>query len=332
MRRSKIISTGRYLPPRVVTNHELEEFINTNDKWIQERTGIVERRYVEIGVSTTDLAYEAAVLALERAGIEPKDLDMIIFATLSTDYTFPGSGCLLQERFDIPGVATVDIRNQCTGFMYGMSIADQFVKTGMYDHVLVVGAEVHSNGLDFSDRGRDVTVIFGDGAGAAVIGVSDDENKGILSTHLHADGNGFKQLWTECGESCAYKPRLTHQMLDDGRVWPRMNGKNVFKNAVTRLPEVINEALDDNNISVDDIAYLVPHQANMRINQFVAHKLGIPEEKVWHNIQRYGNTTAATIPICIDEMAEEGAVSEGDILILAAFGAGYTWASALLRW
>jgi len=332
MRRSRIISTGRYLPSRVVKNNDLTSFMNTTDKWILERTGIEERRYAEVGETTTDMAYMAATVAIERAGIEPKDLNMVIFATLSTDYTFPGSACLLIDRLGIPGVAAVDVRNQCTGFMYGMSIADQFVKTGMYDHVLVVGSEVHSSGLDYSNRGRDVTVIFGDGAGAAVIGVSDDKDRGILSTHLHADGGGFKDLWTECGESCAYKPRLSHDMLDDGRIWPKMVGKNVFKHAVTRLPEAINEALDANGFSLDDIAYLVPHQANMRINQFVAHKMGIPQEKVWHNIQRYGNTTAATIPICFDEMIEQDKLKAGDLVLVAAFGAGFTWASAFIRW
>ena len=331
MRRSKILSTGRYLPHRVITNHELAEFINTNDKWIQERTGIVERRYVEPGTGPSDLGYEAAVIAIERAGIKPEDIDMLIFGTLSPDHTFPGPGCLLQEKLGMPGVATVDIRNQCTGFMYGLSIADQFIKTGMYDHILVVGAEVHSTGIEFVDRGRDVTVIFGDGGGAAVVGVSDDSDRGILSTHLHADGRGFKELWIEVS-ACSSMPRITHQKLDEGRIWPRMNGRNVFKGAVIRLPEVINEALEANGYTIDDLTYLIPHQANMRINQFVAHKMGIPQEKVWHNIQRYGNTTAATIPICLDEMIEQDLINEGDILVLAAFGAGFTWASALLRW
>ncbi len=331
MRRSKILSTGRCLPERVITNNDLAKVMKTNDKWIQERTGIVERRYVEDDTGASDLGYEASLVAIERAGIKPEDIDMIIFGTLSYDHTFPGSGCLLQEKLGIPGVATLDVRNQCTGFMYGMAVADQFVKTGMYDHVLVVGAEVHSTGLQFSDEGRDVTVIFGDGGGAAVIGVSDDDNKGILSSHLHADGNGFRELWIEA-TSCRTFPRITHQMLDGGKVWPKMNGKNVFKHAVKRLPEVIHEALEANGLTVDDIDHLVPHQANMRINQFVAHKIGIPEEKVWHNIQRYGNTTAATIPICLDEMLEQGVIHDGDILMIAAFGAGFTWASSLVRW
>jgi 3-oxoacyl-[acyl-carrier-protein] synthase III len=331
MRRSRILSTGRYLPPKVVTNHDLARIINTNDQWIQERSGIVERRYVEGEVGASDLGFEAAKIALDRAGIKAADLDMIIFATLSPDYTFPGSGCLLQKMLDIPGKAVVDIRNQCTGFLYGMSIADQFIKTGMFNKILVVGAEVHSTGLEFADSGRDVTVLFGDGGGAMVIGVSDNPDRGILSTHLHADGRGFRDLWIE-GPSSRYMPRVTHQMIDEGRQWPKMNGRNVFKGAVTRLPEVINEALTANDVKLEDIAYLIPHQANMRINQFVAHKLGYPQEKVWHNIQRYGNTTAATLPLCLDEMLEQGVVKEKDLLLFAAFGAGFTWGSALVRW
>lgn len=331
MRRSRILSTGRYLPPKVVTNHDLARVINTNDQWIQERSGIVERRYVEGEVGASDLGFEAAKIAIERAGIKPSDIDMIIFATLSPDYTFPGSGCLLQQMLDIPGKAVVDVRNQCTGFLYGMSIADQFVKTGMFDRVLVVGAEVHSTGLEFADSGRDVTVLFGDGGGAMVIGVSDDQDRGILSTHLHADGRGFRDLWIEAPAS-RYMPRITHQMIDEGRQWPKMNGRNVFKGAVTRLPEVINEALAANDVTLDDVAYIVPHQANMRINQFVAHKLGYPQEKVWHNIQRYGNTTAATLPLCLDEMLEQNVVKKNDLLLFAAFGAGFTWGSALVRW
>jgi 3-oxoacyl-[acyl-carrier-protein] synthase-3 len=331
MRRSRILSTGRYLPPKVVTNHDLARVINTNDQWIQERSGIVERRYVEGEVGASDLGFEAAKIAIDRAGIKPSDIDMIIFATLSPDYTFPGSGCLLQKMLDVPGKAVVDIRNQCTGFLYGMSIADQFIKTGMFDKVLVVGAEVHSTGLEFADSGRDVTVLFGDGGGAMVIGVSDDPDRGILSTHLHADGRGFKDLWIE-GPSSRYMPRVSHQMIDEGRQWPKMNGRNVFRGAVTHLPEVINEALETNGIKLDDVAYLIPHQANMRINQFVAHKLGYPQEKVWHNIQRYGNTTAATLPLCLDEMLEQDLVKEKDLLMFAAFGAGFTWGSALVRW
>ncbi len=330
MRRSKILSTGRCLPERVVTNHDLAKVMNTNDKWIQERTGIVERRYAEEDVGASDLGYEAAVIDIERAGIKPEDIDMIIFGTLSHDHVFPGSSCLLQEKLGIPGVATLDVRNQCTGFMYGLSVADQFIKTGMYDHVLVVGAEIHSDGLEMTDNGRSVSVIFGDGGGAAIVGVSDDDKRGILSTHLHADGRGFKSLWIEA-DSCRKKPRITHQMLDTGIIWPNMNGSKVFKSAVRRLPEVINEALDANDIKIDEVDHLVLHQANMRINQFVAHKMGVPEEKVWHNIQRYGNTTAATIPLCLDEMLEANVIKDNDIVLIAAFGAGFTWASILFR-
>ncbi|MBN1880534.1 MAG: ketoacyl-ACP synthase III [Deltaproteobacteria bacterium] len=331
MRRTKIISTGRYLPERVVTNAELEKFMDTTHQWILDRSGIEERRYAEFGVGPSDLGYEAAVIALERAGMEITDIDMIIFATLSPDNGFPGPGCRLNRRLEAKGIATVDVRNQCTGFVYGMSIADQFIKNGMYDHVLVVGGEVHSTGLEFADRGREVTVLFGDGAGAVILGPSEDEDRGILSTHLHADGKGFKELWVEFPAS-RRMPREIHQALDDGRQWPRMNGTRVFKNAVVRLPEVITEALDANGYTVEDIDHLVPHQANMRINQFVGHKMKIPNEKIWHNIQRYGNTTAATIPICLDEMIEQDKLKEGDVVVIAAFGAGYTWGSVLIRW
>jgi len=331
MRRSKIIATGRHLPERVVTNAELEKFMDTTHQWILDRSGIEERRYAEFGVGPSDLGYEAAVIALERAGMEITDIDLIIFATLSPDNGFPGPGCRLNHRLGAKGIATVDVRNQCTGFVYGMSIADQFIKTGMYDHILVVGGEVHSTGLEFADRGREVTVLFGDGAGAAILGPSDDDSRGLLSTHLHADGKGFKELWVEFPAS-RRMPREIHQALDEGRQWPRMNGTKVFRNAVVRLPEVINEALEANGYTVADIDHLVPHQANMRINQFVAHKMGIPNEKIWHNIQRFGNTTAATIPICLDEMIEEDKFKEGDVVVIAAFGAGYTWGSVLIRW
>ena len=331
MRRSKIISTGRHLPERVVTNAELEKFMDTTHQWIHDRSGIEERRYAEFGVGPSDLGYEAAVIALERAGMEITDIDLIIFATLSPDNGFPGPGCRLNHRLGAKGIATVDVRNQCTGFVYGMAIADQFIKTGMYDHVLVVGGEVHSTGLEFSNRGREVTVLFGDGAGAAILGPSEHEDRGILSTHLHADGKGFKELWVEFPAS-RRMPREIHQALDDGRQWPRMNGTRVFKNAVVRLPEVIIEGLDANGYVIDDIDHLVPHQANMRINQFVAHKLKIPNEKIWHNIQRYGNTTAATIPICLDEMLEQDVIKDEDLIVIAAFGAGYTWGSVIMRW
>jgi len=331
MRRSKIIATGRHLPERVVTNAELEKFMDTTHQWIHDRSGIEERRYAEFGVGPSDLGYEAAIIALERAGMEITDIDLVIFATLSPDNGFPGPGCRLNHRLGAKGIATVDVRNQCTGFVYGMSIADQFIKTGMYDHVLVVGGEVHSTGLEFTNRGREVTVLFGDGAGAAILGPSEHEDRGILSTHLHADGKGFKELWVEFPAS-RRMPREIHQALDEGRQWPRMNGTRVFKNAVVRLPEVIMEALDANGYVVDDIDHLVPHQANMRINQFVAHKLKIPNEKIWHNIQRYGNTTAATIPICLDEMLEQDVIKDEDLIVIAAFGAGYTWGSVIMRW
>lgn len=339
MQRSKILGLGFYVPERVVTNDDLAKLMDTSDEWIQQRTGIKERRHVDSGpgaddfegIGASDLAVKAGKKAIEDAGIEPGDIDMIIFATLSPDHDFPGSGCLLQHKLGLDTITALDIRNQCSGFIYGLSIADQYIKTGARKYILLVGSEVHSTGLDYSNRGRDVTVIFGDGAGAAIISASEDENKGILSTHLHSDGKYHNKLWIEY-PSCRYKPRLTQEQLDDGKIFPKMVGKFVFKHALSRFPEAIREALDANGYTVDDMDLLIPHQANLRINEFVARGMKIPPEKVFNNIQKYGNTTAASIPIALTEAREEGLVKDGSLICLAAFGAGFTWASALIRW
>lgn len=330
MRGSRIIGMGHYVPERVVTNQDLTQWMETSDEWIVQRTGIRERRWVEGDVGATDLALPAAQAALAEAGITAKDLDMVLFATLSPDYTFPGSSCLLQEKLGIPGVATLDIRNQCTGFVYGLSIADQFIKTGMMNHILVVGAEVHSSGLDISTEGRDVTVLFGDGAGAAVVGPSDDDSR-ILSSKLHADGRHAKILMIEAPAS-RLNPRVTHEMIDQGRHFPKMDGSAVFKQAVQRLPEVILEVLTEHGYAPRDISLLVPHQANLRINEMVARSLKLEPAQVYNNIQRYGNTTAASIPIALHEAVAEGRVKKGDLVLLAAFGAGLTWGANLIRW
>lgn len=350
MKQAKIGGIGYYVPERRVTNHDLMKVMDTSDEWIQERTGIVERRYAKRGEeSTTTMGVEAAKIAIERAGITKDDIDFVIFATLSPDYYFPGCGVLLQREMGMKQVGALDVRNQCSGFVYSLSIADQFVKTGMYKNVLVVGSEFHSCGLDFSTRGRNVTVIFGDGAGAVVVQPTEEEGKGILTTHLHSDGAMAEKLayinpgahggvfLPELKEEYGELPEfgglfLTQRMMDKGNIYPNMEGQAVFKFAVTKFPEVIREALEKTGYSVEDIDMLVPHQANLRISQFVQRMLKLPNEKVYNNIQRYGNTTAASIPIALCEAYEEGKVKEGDLVCLAAFGSGFTWGSALIRW
>jgi 3-oxoacyl-[acyl-carrier-protein] synthase-3 len=329
MPKAAILGLGQYLPERVVTNDDLAKMFDTSDEWIRQRTGIAERRYVENGTGPADLAVHATHKAVEAAGIELKDIEFIIFATLNPDYFFPGSACVLQEKLGLPGIGALDVRNQCSGFIYSLSIADAFIKTGMYKRILVVGAEVHSSGLEFADRGRDVTVLFGDGAGAVILEATDD-GRGILSTHLHADGRFAKDLWIEI-PAARLIPRVTFELLQEGRHYPKMNGKKVFKFAVEKLPEVINEALQANGLTIDDVALFIPHQANLRINEFVVRELKMPPERMYNNIQRYGNTTAASIPIALNEALKEGKAKKGDIVLLAAFGSGFTWGSCLLR-
>lgn len=353
MYNTKIAGIGYYVPEQVVTNNDLARHMDTSDEWVQERTGIKERRYAKRNEeSTSTMGTKAAQIAIERAGITPDDIDFIIFATLSPDYYFPGSGVLLQRQLGINKneIGALDIRNQCSGFVYGLSIGDQFIKTGMYKNILLVGAEMHSFGLDYSTRGRNVTVIFGDGAGAVVLQPTEEEGKGVLSTHLHADGAHAEQLafinpgahagiHTDTPEQYGYPKDkefgglfLTDKMWEDQDIYPNMNGQYVFKYAVTKFPAVIKEALDKNGYQPTDIDMLIPHQANLRISQFVAKRMGLGKDQVYNNIQRYGNTTAASIPIALCEAWEEGKVKEGDLVCLAAFGSGFTWASALIRW
>jgi len=330
--RSAILGVGHHLPGRVVTNDELSRLMPTSDEWIQQRTGIKQRRFIEQdGIGASDLAVPAAQMALERAGRNVSDIDMIVFATLSPDHNFPGSGCFLADKLGLPGVPALDIRNQCSGFLYGLSVADAWVRVGMYKTILVVGAEVHSTGVEFTERGRDVAVLFGDGAGAAVVGQSSSDERGILSLHLHADGSGAKDLWLPAPAS-KHTPRLTHEMLERGDHYPKMNGKQVFRWATEKMPEVADEVLKAAEMSIADIDLFVPHQANMRINQFVAQQLGLPEEKLVHNIQRYGNTTAATIPILLAEAERSGRLRPGMKVATVAFGSGFTWGGALIDW
>ena len=350
--RAKIAGLGYYVPERVVTNDELAKYMDTSDEWIQERTGIQERRYAsKHGETTTTMAKIASEIAIERAGIQKEDIDFIIFATLSPDYYFPGCGVLLQRELGITKteVGALDIRNQCSGFVYGLSVADQFIRSGMYKNILLVGSEKHSMGLDFTTRGRNVTVIFGDGAGAAVIQPTEEDGKGILTTHLHSDGTHAEELafinpgshggYYGEGEKYGFPPEdtpgglfITQQMVDDGLIFPNMNGQLVFKNAVVRFAKVIKEALATTGLTQDDISLLVPHQANLRISQFVQKSFGLSDDQVYNNIQKYGNTTAASIPIALTEAWEEGKVKDGDLVCLAAFGSGFTWGSALIRW
>lgn len=330
-RLSRILGLGAYLPPRRVTNDDLAKMFDTSDEWIQQRTGIKERRYADEGVFCSDLALEATKEALKDSNVALEEIDYIILATLSPDFHFPGTACYLQKKLGLPKVPCLDIRQQCTGFLYGLSIADAYIKAGLYRRILLVGAEVHSSALNFTSEGRDVAVLFGDGAGAAVIGPSDDPSRGLLTMHLHADGNFADILMLEIF-NISKKPYITHGSLDEGRQFPKMIGRDVFRVAVTRMPEVIKEALQSAGIGLNDIKLFIPHQANMRINQFVAASLNLPEEKFFHNIQRYGNTTAASIPIALKEARDEGLFEEGDLITLVAFGAGFTWGAGILRW
>ncbi len=331
---SKIIGLGKYVPENVVTNDDLSKLMDTNDAWIQERTGIQERRHIKKGDgnSTSIMGVKAATIALERAGLLPEDIDMIVFATLSPDMYFPGGGVEVQHLMGMRTVPALDVRNQCSGFVYGISVADQFIKTGMYKNVLVIGAENHSGGLDFSTRSRSVSVIFGDGAGAAVLSRSEDES-GILSTHLHSEGAHKDQLALQGPSTSYWVPEIiAENPQEDIPYYPYMNGQFVFKNAITRFAEVINEGLIANGLDVSDINMLIPHQANLRISQMIQRKFKLRDEQVYNNIQRYGNTTAASIPIALTEAWEEGKIKAGDLVVLAAFGSGFTWGSVIIKW
>jgi 3-oxoacyl-[acyl-carrier-protein] synthase III len=349
MPRTKIAGIGMYVPPNVVTNDDLTKVMDTSDAWIQERTGIKERRFAtRYEDTTTTMGVEAAKIAIQRAGITAKDIDFIIFATLSPDYFFPGCGVLVQRILGMGEIGALDIRNQCSGFVYGISVADQFIKTGMYKNILLIGSETHSYALDFSTRGRNVSVIFGDGAGAVVLQPTDNENQGILSTHLHSDGNegeilsmanpGFHagKFWEEKKPKQPDQPYggmfITQDLLNKDDLYPNMDGPAVFKKAIIKFPEVIIEALTANGYKPSDISILIPHQANLRIAQYVQQQLRLKDSQVHNNIQKFGNTTAASVPIALCEAWEEGKIKDGDLVCLAAFGSGFTWASALLKW
>jgi 3-oxoacyl-[acyl-carrier-protein] synthase-3 len=335
MYHSKIAGLGYYVPENVVTNDDLAKIIDTNDEWIQERTGIQERRHIIRGQdTTTSMGVKAARIAMERSGVSAEDIDFVVFATLSPDYYFPGPGVLVQRDLGLKTVGALDVRNQCSGFIYAISVADQYIKTGMYKNILVIGSEVHSTGLDMTSRGRGVSVIFGDGAGAAILSREEDLTKGILSTHLHSEGQHAEELILKApgmGDRWV-TDILADNDPEDESYYPYMNGQFVFKNAVVRFSEVINEGLEANNLNVSDIDMLIPHQANLRISQFIQKKFALTDDQVFNNIQKYGNTTAASIPIALTEAWEKGKIKSGDTVVLAAFGSGFTWASAIIKW
>jgi len=334
MYNSKIIGLGKYLPDNVVTNDDLSQMMDTNDEWIQERTGIKERRWIKKGDGNTSavMGAKASKIAIERAGLTKDDIDFIVFATLSPDYYFPGCGVQIQDMLDMPTIGALDVRNQCSGFIYAISVADQFIKTGMYKNVLVIGAEYHSNGLDKSTRGRGVSVIFGDGAGACVLSREEDNTKGILSTHLHSQGKYADKLIVKSPSIENWVPEIIATEGADISYYPYMDGTFVFKNAVVRFSEVIIEGLSKNNLTKEDIDLLIPHQANLRITQFIQRKFGLRDDQVFNNIMKYGNTTAASIIIALTEAWEEGKIKSGDNVVLAAFGSGFTWGSAIIKW
>lgn len=329
MKYSKIKGIGHYVPEQIVTNDDLSKLMDTSDSWITERTGIKERRFFDPEKDTVaNMAANASKMALERAGLSANDVDFIVFATITPDYFFPGSGVLLQRELGLPGIGALDIRNACSGFIYGLSVADQFIKTGMYKTILVIGAEIQSSAMDLSNRGRAVSVIFGDGAGAVVLQAAD--SPGILSTHLHADGRYAEELYIKDPGS-SRKVRLSKDMIDEDGIRAHMNGNTVFKHAIVRFQEVVLEALAANNLAKEDIDLLIPHQANLRISKYLQEQLEFTDDKVYNNIMRYGNTTAASIPIAMSEAWAEGKLKEGSLLCLAAFGSGFTWASSLIR-
>ena len=333
MKRTVIKGTGRYLPPRVVTNDEMTDWMDTSDEWIRQRTGIEQRHWIpEAGwVGSSDLGLEASKIAMQRAGWEPEDIDLIIFATLSPDIFFPGPGCFLQHKLGLDATPALDIRQQCTGFLYGLTTADAYIRSNLANRILLVGAEVHSTGLDISTRGRDVTVIFGDGAAAVCLeAVESDRAVGVLASALHANGKFAESLTVEVGAS-RHNPRISKELIDEGRHFPKMDGKTIFKLAVQKLPEVVGEALGIAGLALEDIDLFIPHQANLRINQFFQQAMKLPEEKVFHNIQRYGNTTAASIPIALDEALEMGIIADGSTVMFLGLGAGLTWGAVISR-
>ena len=331
MPRTEFISTGYYVPERVVTNVELESYMTTSDEWIRKRSGIEERRWCKEGQGGSDMAQVATERALDKAGMEADEIDCIIVATISPDYFFPGTGVFLQRKLGLSEIPCLDVRNQCSGFLYGLEVADAFIRMGQYKKILLVGTEIHSTGLQVNDIGRDTAVLFGDGAGVAILGPTDDEERGVRAVRTHADGNYAEKLWAPA-PACIKNPFISHQDIDDMLVRPFMEGKEVFRHAVTRMPQAIHEVLDEAGLTIDQVDMVIPHQANLRIAEMVQRRLGLPDDKMYNNIMRYGNTTAASIPIALSEAVDEGKIERGDLVAFAAFGSGFTWGGALVRW
>lgn len=332
MRRSTILGTGFCVPDRIVTNDELAAMMDTSDQWIRERTGIEQRRWVVEGQTSVDLALPAAQRALEAAGLEPRDLDAIVLATSTPDHFAPGNGVYLQRALGAGNLPALDIRTQCSGFVYGLSVADAWIRAGQFERILLVGVEIQSTGMDVSTAGRHTAVIFADGAGAAVLGpVDESAGRGLLSFDLHSDGDYAEKLWVDVPGSM-YHPRITAAQLAEGRQWLQMDGRDVFRHAVTRMPESASAALARAGYTWADVNLLIPHQANLRISEAIQKSLGLRDDQVCNNIQRYGNTTSATIPIALDECVKSGRVKPGDLLVLTAFGSGFMWGSCVIRW
>jgi 3-oxoacyl-[acyl-carrier-protein] synthase-3 len=330
---STILGVGSYLPSRIVRNADLSSYMDTSDEWIRTRTGIEQRHWVEGTTSTTDLALEASKKALENAGVSAQEIDLILLATTTPDHELPPAACFLQRKLGVTGIPAMDIRQACASFVYGMSIADAFIRVGKYRKVLLVGAETQSKALDKTTRGRDVAVLFGDGAGACVIGATEDPFSGrIFSTHLHTDGNHAEDLWIRSPTFAAESERITYGMLEQGDHYPQMDGKTVFINAVKRMPEAIEEGLAANGMKLEDIDLFLFHQANLRINEMVAKKLGVPSDKIFNTIQQYGNTTAATLPLGMDAAIKAGKLKRGMTVAMAAFGSGFSWGSSIFKY
>lgn len=331
MPRTEFIATGFAVPPRVVTNDELSKLMDTSDEWITQRSGIKTRHWVEPGYTCAELARDATQVALAEAGLRPGDLDCIIFATTTPDHFFPGNGVFLQRLLGIPGVPALEVRDQCSGFIYGLSVADAWIRMGQYQRILLVGAEIQSPGLDKTTAGRDTAVLFGDGAGVAILGPTTDAKRGVLSTHLFADGAHAEKLWMD-GPGVAHVPWMSSEMLAAGKNRVHMEGREVFKHASICMPQSVMAALQANGLTIADVKLLIPHQANLRISEMVQKQLGLRDDQVYNNIQKYGNTTAASIPIALCEALAAGRLGRGDLLMLTAFGSGFTWASAAIRW
>ncbi len=332
---TEIVSVGMFVPPDIYTNDDLSKMMDTNHEWIVQRTGIEQRHWVKPEVATTDLALKACEEAILKAGIDKKEIECILFCTLSPDHDFPGNACFLQAKLGLTEIPAIDVRQQCSGFLYGLSIADHFIRLGTYKTILLVGAEIHSKGMDRTTKGRDVSVLFGDGAGAVILKRNELKNRAtdshVLSTNLFADGQFAKELWAEAPGLANGANRVDHQMIEDGKHFPTMNGKKVFVHATRRMCEALMLSLKTNNLSLNDIDLFLFHQANLRINQMIAQELSIPEEKIFNTIQKYGNTTAATIPIGMYEALKAGKLKKGSLVASAAFGSGFTWSSAVYR-